>query len=160
MKLFFLDSYSGSHTMELLIILIGVLAIATVYSIGVAAAKPVQGSDFYKVSKDGRVLAAGRRKIHAVRPKVTPHGLQVKLRNGKRTGEFLVHHLVAEAHLPNPAGHSHVRHRDGNPRNNKVSNLVWIKAPVAETVPEEITRPDDNAARDALRRPFEISISL
>eukprot|EP01030_Chromulinospumella_sphaerica_P022124 gene22124-22089_t len=105
--------------MELLIILIGVLAIATVYSIGVAAAKPVQGSDFYKVSKDGRVLAAGRRKIHAVRPKVTPHGLQVKLRNGKRTGEFLVHHLVAEAHLPNPAGHSHVRHRDGNPRNNK-----------------------------------------
>ncbi|MFC0168375.1 HNH endonuclease [Pseudoduganella danionis] len=146
--------------MELFIILIGVLAIATVYSIGVAAAKPVQGSDFYKVSKDGRVLAAGRRKIHAVRPKVTPHGLQVKLRNGKRTGEFLVHHLVAEAHLPNPAGHSHVRHRDGNPRNNKVSNLVWIKAPAVEAAPQELTRPDDSASRDALRRPFEISISL
>jgi len=146
--------------MELFIILIGVLAIATIYSIGVAAARPVHGSDFYKVSKDGRILAAGRRKIHAVRPKVTPLGLQVKLRSGKRTGEFLVHHLVAEAHLPNPAGHHHVRHRDGNPRNNKVSNLVWTKAPVVNEPVETITRPDDSAARDALRRPFEITISL
>jgi hypothetical protein len=99
--------------MELFIILIGVLAIATVYSIGVAAAKPVQGSDFYKVSKDGRVLAAGRRKIHAVRPSHAAW-LAGQATQWQAHGQFLVHHLVAEAHLPNPAGHSHVRHRDDN----------------------------------------------
>lgn len=145
--------------MELFIILLGVLAFATMYSIGVAAAKPVQGSDFYKVSKDGRVLAAGPRKVKAIRPKVTPQGLQVKLRTGKRTGEFLVHELVAEAHLPNPAGHRHVRHRDGNYRNNKVSNLVWTRPPEPPVVPEVI-RPGGNVDPDALRRPFEITISL
>ncbi|MQA40390.1 hypothetical protein GEV02_19745 [Rugamonas sp. FT29W] len=56
----------------------------------------------------------------------------VKLRNGNRTGEFLVHDLVAEAHLPNPSGLKYVRHKDGNLRNNKVENLAWSKEPVAE----------------------------
>lgn len=117
--------------MEFLLIIIGVLAVGAIYSIGVASAKPVAGSDFYKVSKDGRVLAAGGPKVTALRPKVTPEGLMVRLRNGNRTGEFLVHELVAEAHLPNPSGLKAVRHKDGNPRNNKVENLAWSKAPEA-----------------------------
>ncbi|WP_332855421.1 HNH endonuclease [Duganella sp. S19_KUP01_CR8] len=120
--------------MEFLFIIIGVLAVGALYSLGVASAKPVPGSDFYKVSKDGRVLASGGPKVTALRPKVTPEGLMVKLRNGNRTGEFLVHELVAEAHLPNPSGLKWVRHKDGNPRNNKVENLAWSKEPVVEPV--------------------------
>ncbi|ELX08184.1 hypothetical protein Jab_2c02300 [Janthinobacterium sp. HH01] len=120
--------------MEFLFIIIGVLAIGALYSLGVAGAKPVPGSDFYKVSKDGRVLASGGPKVTALRPKVTPDGLMVKLRNGNRTGEFLVHDLVAEAHLPNPSGLTYVRHKDGNRRNNKVENLAWSKEPEAPPV--------------------------
>jgi|GEM_PF-1788698 len=122
--------------MEFLLIIIGVLAIGAIYSIGVASAKPVPGSDFYKVSKDGRVLAAGGPKVTALRPKVTPEGLMVKLRNGQRTGEFLVHDLVAEVHLPNPSGLKNVRHKDGNLRNNKVENLAWIREPAQPPAPE------------------------
>ena len=42
--------------MEFVIILVGVVIIACAYSIGVASAKPIPGSGFYKVSRDGRVL--------------------------------------------------------------------------------------------------------
>ena len=37
-----------------------------------------------------------------------------------------VHHLVAEAFLPNPDGLPIVHHLDDNPRNNHVSNLKWV----------------------------------
>ena len=127
--------------MEFILIIIGVLAIGAFYSIGVAGAKPVPGSDFYKVSKDGRVLASGGPKVTALRPKVTPEGLMVKLRNGNRTGEFLVHELVAEAHLPNPSGLKYLRHKDGNPRNNKVENLAWSREPAAPPAAAPVPPP-------------------
>ena len=41
------------------LIVIGVVIVACVYSIGVASARPIPGSGFYKVSRDGRVLVAG-----------------------------------------------------------------------------------------------------
>jgi len=111
--------------MEILLLVAGVLVAAFVYSFSVAGTKPVAGSDFYTVSKDGRVLATGGPKVTAVRPKASPEGLVVKLRNGNRPGEFFVHDLVAEAHLPNPNGRKSVRHKDGNVKNNNVSNLEW-----------------------------------
>lgn len=110
--------------MELVLIVAFVIAIAFVYSVGVAGTKSVIGSDFYSVSKDGRVLSGGK-KVACLRPKIMPEGLIVTLRNGSRTGEFPVHVLVAEAHLPNPKGRSSVRHKDGNIKNNNVANLEW-----------------------------------
>ena len=121
--------------MEYILIIIGVLALGFAYSLFVASAKPVPGSNFYKVSRDGRVLLAGGQKVKALRPKASPEGLKVKLLGGDRVGEFFVHDLVAEAHLPNPRGLPKVRHKDGNVRNNKVENLAWCKpeeAAVAE----------------------------
>jgi hypothetical protein len=111
--------------MEILLLVAVVLVAVFVYSFSVAGTKPVVGSDFYTVSKDGRVLATGGPKVSALRPKASPEGLVVKLRNGSRAGEFLVHELVAEAHLPNPQARTNVRHKDGNLKNNKVSNLEW-----------------------------------
>ena len=120
--------------MEYVLIIVGVLIIGCAYSIGVASAKPIPGSDFYKVSRDGRVLAAAGPKVSALRPRIYREGLRVKLRGGARVGEFWVHDLVAEVFLPNPRGHTVVRHKDGNVRNNQLDNLEWIK----EALPEEI----------------------
>jgi len=113
--------------MEFVIILVGVVIIACAYSIGVASARPIPGSGFYKVSRDGRVLVAGGAKVNVLRPTIYPEGLKVKLRGGARVGEFWVHHLVAETYLPNPEGLTGVRHLDGNVRNNTIANLQWVR---------------------------------
>lgn len=44
--------------------------------------------------------------------------------NGKRQHRYVAV-LVAEAFIPNPNGFPEVRHIDGNPYNNHVSNLEW-----------------------------------
>jgi hypothetical protein len=113
--------------LEFVFILIGVVVIACVYSIAVASARPIPGSGFYKVSRDGRVMVAGGTKVNVLRPVIYPEGLKVKLRGGNRVGEFWVHELVAEAYLPNPGRLTGVRHKDGNVRNNTIANLEWVR---------------------------------
>ncbi|MTV39851.1 hypothetical protein GM676_19985 [Duganella radicis] len=123
-----------------LIIIAVVLALGFAYSILVASAKPVVGSDYYKVSKDGRVMLSAGSKVSVLKPTLYPEGLKVKLRGGTRTGEFFVHDLVAEAYLPNPNKLPAIRHRDGNVRNNKVENLQWSKTSQVEH-PEQAEFP-------------------
>jgi hypothetical protein len=127
--------------MEIFLIILGVMAFGVVYSITVASARPLPGSDCYKVSRDGRVLMCAGPKVVAVRPTLYPDGLRVKLRSGARTGEFYVHELVAEVYLPNPRRLVKVRHLDGNVRNNNIDNLAWFAVePAVE--PAIITRAE------------------
>ena len=111
--------------MEIFFIIAGLLAFGVLYSVTVASARPLPGSGFYKISRDGRVLICAGPKVTAVRPTLYPDGLRVKLRGGARTGEFYVHELVAEVYLPNPKRLGKVRHKDGNVRNNTIDNLEW-----------------------------------
>ena len=111
--------------MALILVAACLLVAAFFYSVHAAGTKPVKGSDFYVVSRDGRVLRTRGSRVQCLRARALPEGLQVTLRNGTRTGNFLVHVLVAEAHLPNPGNRQNVRHKDGNVRNNTVANLQW-----------------------------------
>ena len=112
--------------MEIVLIVALALAGAFVYSFTVASTKPIPGSDTYSAAKDGRILVTKGKKVTCLRAKASPEGMIVKLRSGTRTGEFMVHDLVAETHIPQPAGRSTVRHKDGNVRNNSVANLEWV----------------------------------
>jgi len=113
--------------MELSILLVALALIgAFAYSFTVASTKPIPGSDTYSASKDGRILVTKGKKVTCLRAKASAEGMLVKLRSGTRTGVFMVHELVAEAHLPKPPGRTTVRHKDGNVRNNNVANLEWI----------------------------------
>lgn len=119
------NSCYGTLDMELLIALACLLAGGLAYSIRATNTRPVPGSDSYAVSRDGRVLLTKGKKVKALRPRALPDGLLVELRSGTRLGQFYIHVLVAEAHLPNPAKRTQVRHRDGNKRNNNLANLEW-----------------------------------
>ena len=46
--------------------------------------------------------------------------------NQKKTKKF-IHRLVAEVFIPNPANKKEVHHLDGNPENNKMTNLKWVE---------------------------------
>jgi hypothetical protein len=89
--------------------------------------RPVVGFPEYCVSSLGRVVSYFRptkpRLLKSTRPeKGYP---QVVVRNSERRVTRNVHQLVAEAFLGPAADGQVVRHLDGNPLNNELSNLCW-----------------------------------
>ncbi|QOH59937.1 hypothetical protein C6Y44_27920 (plasmid) [Rhodococcus rhodochrous] len=99
---------------------------------------PVKGYEgHYEVSTHGRVKSLTRTLPHAhsgtktypetiLSPAVAKKGhLQVGLNLDGKRRTVLVHHLVAEAFLGERPEGLQVRHLDGNPANNHVTNLLW-----------------------------------
>lgn len=92
--------------------------------------KNIDGFDGYQISNKGEVRSyinnrygPGNKKPHILKPCKNRHGYDtVQLGRGCRK---LVHRLVAEAFIPNPHNLPIVRHKDDNPSNNNVSNLLW-----------------------------------
>ena len=77
----------------------------------------------YAVSNAGRI----KREDRILQPYFTEKGYyRIGLTMYGRKKQYRVHRLVAEAFIPNPNNYHNVHHRDGNKKNNAVSNLEWV----------------------------------
>lgn len=93
--------------------------------------RPVPGYEqFYDVSSLGRVRSRHSIPFRILKPYINADGYAVVGLYGRgphRNGGYKrrVHQLVAEAFLYKSLGAVEVRHLDGNPQNNVVTNLKW-----------------------------------
>lgn len=76
----------------------------------------------YFISNRGKVYSFCGNDFLILTPELSTGYERVKI-NGKNK---LIHRLVAEAFIPNPENKAEVHHKDKNPRNNSVNNLVWL----------------------------------
>ena len=92
----------------------------------------------YQASTHGRIRSAPGKTTHSVRhgirkwqtrimkPKTkTSRAIRVTLWKDKQSKDYLVHRLVATTFLPKPDGKDCINHKDGNPKNNNITNLEW-----------------------------------
>ena len=77
----------------------------------------------YKISNDGRIYSC-RFKI-IMKQTWCGDGYSVGITVNKVSRNMYVHRLVGLAYIPNPNKFPVVNHKDGNERNNIVSNLEW-----------------------------------
>lgn len=99
--------------------------------------KDIEGySGIYQVSTFGNIrriesivkMRFGTRKCRARNLKVSANkkgykNVMLCVNNSRNT--TLIHRIVAKTFIPNPDNKPHVNHKDGDPRNNNVSNLEW-----------------------------------
>lgn len=76
----------------------------------------------YEVGSDGSVWRNGSRLA-------VDRGLYVSVSEGGKVSKVRVAYLVARAFLPNSEMRPYVRHKDGDPRNNRMENLEWSEKP-------------------------------
>lgn len=99
--------------------------------------KPVKGYEgLYEVSNTGRVRSLFRLKnnhskkqyvgecILTNSPLINGY-LRVNLSKEGVSKQYFIHRLVAQHFLANPKNKRTINHKDGNPKNNDVSNLEW-----------------------------------
>ena len=101
--------------------------------------KPIRGYEgYYEVSNFGRVRSLDREVISAlgIKRRITGYFLPQRYFENRYLVVFLskdgkqkpykVHHLVAEAFIPNPDHKPYINHKDGNKLYNWAGNIEWV----------------------------------
>lgn len=81
----------------------------------------------YAVTSCGKIFSYRKKKFLSPRKNNSGY-LRVALYKDGKAKDFLVHRLVAEAYLPNPANLPQVNHIDEDKTNNALLNLEWCTA--------------------------------
>lgn len=93
--------------------------------------KPVKDYEgYYAVSNLGRVRSLKRTttKGRIIKPMFRSRYMYVDLSKEGYRRSYSLGRVVAIAHISNPHSKLYVNHKDGNPKNNKSSNLEWVTA--------------------------------
>jgi hypothetical protein len=79
----------------------------------------------YSITKDGLILSPS---LKPIKTHVSKSGYEsVVLKDANRKSvNFLVHRILAEAFIPNPENKPQVNHIDADKLNNNLSNLQWV----------------------------------
>ena len=78
----------------------------------------------FEVSTWGRIRNAKTKRIYALHAGTNEY-LQICTSVCGKNKNIRIHRCVAETFIPNPDHLEIVNHRDGNKRNNQLSNLEW-----------------------------------
>ena len=78
----------------------------------------------YAVTEDGKVFSFNSNSFKLLKEDKRGY-VRVYVSKDSKKKWFLVHRLVAMAYIPNPDNKKTVNHKDGDKRNNHVSNLEW-----------------------------------
>lgn len=91
--------------------------------------KPIPGWEMYEVSDAGRVRSLHHFVPKLLRQATLPSGhkyVRMVRGDGSKQQHILVHRAVALAFIgPQPFEKAEVRHKDGDPANNRKGNLSW-----------------------------------
>lgn len=102
--------------------------------------KDIKGYEgHYQVSNMGRIKSLPRtvqwtvkegqqtRRGFMLKPSTDKGGYKVvTLTLRRKRNNFTVHRLVGKTFIPNPENKPEINHKDGDPGNNKLSNLEWV----------------------------------
>lgn len=88
--------------------------------------KEVEGHEGYYIYEDGALYSIKSSKFLSHKLDSRKHYLMYNLKKRGVSKMVLVHRLVAIAFIPNPKNKPVVNHKDGNKKNNNVSNLEWM----------------------------------
>lgn len=87
--------------------------------------RDIEDYENYQITSWGRVYSKDSKKF--LIPEENEKGyLRVKLSKNGKAKNFKVHRLVAGEFIPNPLDKPQVNHKDGNKKNNSISNLEWV----------------------------------
>jgi uncharacterized protein (UPF0248 family) len=95
---------------------------------GLDMEKVIEGFDGkYLVSDSGKVFSLHKGIKRERKPVTKDTGYQkMSLRHDGKEHQIPLHRLVAKAFITNPENKRCVNHKDGNKKNNNVSNLEWV----------------------------------